>query len=142
MDTRKVTTLSNKLLKHNELNFKINITTVKNMFSVIIKNNNNNFNLWNTSLTFWYARNNFHDVSYEWIIYIYKNLTEKSKNNQPKRTGQPLLVPRICSMPRISETTRPTATPNWLTTPNPPLRLSGDISEMYIGTKDVCKPET
>ena len=34
----------------------------------------------------------------------------------------------------------PTVTANWLTVPKPPLRVSGEISEMYMGTRDVFRP--
>jgi hypothetical protein len=35
----------------------------------------------------------------------------------------------------------PTVTANWLTVPSPPRKVRGEISEMYIGTRDVFKPE-
>lgn len=58
-----------------------------------------------------------------------------------KRTGQPSSVPRICSMPSTWETRRPTVTASWFTVPRPPLRFSGAISDMYMGTNEVFKPQ-
>lgn len=59
----------------------------------------------------------------------------------PKRTGQPSFVPRICSMPSTWETRRPTVTASWFTVPRPPLRFNGAISDMYMGTSEVFKPQ-
>lgn len=59
----------------------------------------------------------------------------------PKRTGQPSFVPRICSMPSTWETRRPTVTASWFTVPRPPLRFNGAISDMYMGTNEVFKPQ-
>jgi hypothetical protein len=42
---------------------------------------------------------------------------------------------------RTCEMRSPTVTANWLTVPRPPRSVSGEISEMYIGTRDVFKPE-
>lgn len=59
----------------------------------------------------------------------------------PKRTGQPSFVPRIWSMPSTWETRRPTVTASWFTVPRPPLRFNGAISDMYMGTNEVFKPQ-
>jgi len=59
----------------------------------------------------------------------------------PKRRGQPSFVPRICSMPSTWETRRPTVTASWFTVPRPPLRFNGAISDMYMGTNEVFKPQ-
>lgn len=58
----------------------------------------------------------------------------------PSRMGQPSSVPRICSMPSTCESSRPTVTASWFTVPSPPRRLSGAISDMYIGTSEVFSP--
>ena len=58
----------------------------------------------------------------------------------PNKKGHPLSVPRRPSTPRICETKRPTVTASWLMVPRPPLRLNGDISDMYIGTREVLSP--
>ena len=41
---------------------------------------------------------------------------------------------------RTCEMRRPTVTASWLTVPKPPRNVSGEISEMYIGTRDVFRP--
>lgn len=43
-------------------------------------------------------------------------------------------------MPRTWESRRPTVTASWLTVPRPPRKLSGAISLMYIGTREVFSP--
>ena len=59
----------------------------------------------------------------------------------PNKYGQPLSVPKRPSTPSICDTRRPTVTASWLIVPKPPRRVNGAISEMYMGTKDVFKPE-
>ena len=61
---------------------------------------------------------------------------------KPRRIGHPSSVPRRLSIPRIWEINRPTVTANWFTVPKPPRRVRGAISDIYIGTNDVFKPET
>lgn len=58
----------------------------------------------------------------------------------PNSTGQPSLVPKICSIPSTCDNSNPTVTANWLTVPKPPLKFNGAISDIYIGTNDVFKP--
>lgn len=58
----------------------------------------------------------------------------------PNNTGQPSSVPKICLIPKICDISNPIVTANWLTVPKPPLKLSGDISVIYIGTNDVFSP--
>lgn len=43
-------------------------------------------------------------------------------------------------MPRTCEMSSPTVTANWLMVPSPPRRVSGAISEMYMGTSEVLRP--
>ena len=43
-------------------------------------------------------------------------------------------------MPRTWESRRPIVTASWLTVPKPPRRLSGAISLMYMGTREVLSP--
>lgn len=59
----------------------------------------------------------------------------------PNKTGQRSFVPRICSMPNTWEIRRPTVTASWFTVPRPPRRFNGAISDMYMGTNDVFKPQ-
>ena len=59
----------------------------------------------------------------------------------PNKTGQPSSVPKICSIPRICDISSPIVTASWFTVPRPPLKLSGAISDIYIGTNDVFRPK-
>lgn len=43
-------------------------------------------------------------------------------------------------MPRTWESRRPMVTASWLTVPRPPRRLSGAISLIYMGTREVLSP--
>lgn len=100
------------------------------------------------------SKNNLKDISLDTIyhilcFYLGDSGQTGSSNNcrmagqiaSNKRTGQPSSVPRICSMPSTWETRRPTVTASWFTVPRPPLRFSGAISDMYMGTNEVFKPQ-
>lgn len=60
---------------------------------------------------------------------------------RPSRMGQPSLVPRIGSMPRTWDKSKPTVTASWFTVPRPPRKFSGAISLMYMGTNEVFSPQ-
>lgn len=69
-------------------------------------------------------------------------MEDKMFSSLPNNTGQPSSVPKICLIPKICDISNPIVTANWLTVPKPPLKLSGDISDIYIGTNDVFSPAT
>ena len=59
----------------------------------------------------------------------------------PRRMGHPSGVPRISWMPRICEKRIPTVQPSWFTVPKPPRNVNGAISETYMGTSEVFRPQ-